>query len=61
MEVQDVYGFVSICESCIHRGWVLNVNRNHAMNKREAYREVYEWMTEYLDEKWGRGGTVKHG
>jgi dipeptidyl aminopeptidase len=30
------------------------------MNKREAYRELYEWMTDYLDEKWGRGGTIHH-
>jgi dipeptidyl aminopeptidase len=30
------------------------------MNKREAFREVYEWMTDFLDEKWGRGGTIKH-
>lgn len=31
------------------------------MDKREAYRELYEWMTDFLEEKWGRGGTVRHG
>ena len=29
------------------------------MDKRQAYREVYEWMTGFLEEKWGRGGTVR--
>jgi dipeptidyl aminopeptidase len=36
------------------------IRSNHAMNKREAFREVYEWMTAFLDEKWGRGGTRNH-
>ena len=33
--------------------------RNHNMDKRGAYRELYEWMTAFLDEKWGRGGTIR--
>jgi dipeptidyl aminopeptidase len=33
---------------------------NHNMDKREAFRELYEWMTSYLEEKWGRGGNVHH-
>jgi dipeptidyl aminopeptidase len=30
------------------------------MDKRGAYQELYQWMTAFLDEKWGRGGTVRH-
>lgn len=30
------------------------------MDKREAFRELYHWLTDFLDEKWGRGGTVHH-
>lgn len=33
---------------------------NHSMDKRMAYREVYEWMNDFLEEKWGKGGTVHH-
>lgn len=33
---------------------------NHNMDKRGAYQELYQWMTAFLDEKWGRGGTVRH-
>jgi dipeptidyl aminopeptidase len=32
---------------------------HHSMDIRGAYRELYEMMTEFLDEKWGRGGTVR--
>ena len=31
------------------------------VDKREAYRELYEWLTAFLDENWGRGGTVRGG
>jgi dipeptidyl aminopeptidase len=30
------------------------------MNKRNGYREVYEWMTDFLIEKWGRGPIIRH-
>ena len=45
------------------RGWRFRMftDSNHGMDKREAFRELYEWMTAFLDEKWGRGGTVRHG
>ncbi|KZT20995.1 hypothetical protein NEOLEDRAFT_1074339 [Neolentinus lepideus HHB14362 ss-1] len=29
---------------------------DHGINRRGAYRELYEWMTAFLVEKWGRGG-----
>jgi hypothetical protein len=32
---------------------------HHSMDIRGAYRELYEMMTEFLDQKWGRGGTVR--
>ena len=30
---------------------------DHSINRRGAYRELHEWMTEFLLEKWGKGGT----
>ncbi|KIY32640.1 dipeptidyl aminopeptidase [Cryptococcus gattii E566] len=44
------------------RGWRFRMftDSNHSMDKRMAYREVYEWMNDYLEEKWGKGGTVRH-
>jgi dipeptidyl aminopeptidase len=27
---------------------------------RGANRELYEWMTSYLEEKWGHGGNIQH-
>ncbi|KAK8844035.1 hypothetical protein IAR55_006829 [Kwoniella newhampshirensis] len=44
------------------RGWRFRMftDSNHSMDKREAFREVYEWMTAFLDEKWGKGGTIHH-
>ncbi|KAL7423958.1 Dipeptidyl peptidase 4 [Cryptotrichosporon argae] len=44
------------------RGWRFRMftDSNHSMDKREAYREVYQWLTDFLVEKWGRGGTVHH-
>ncbi|WVO24964.1 uncharacterized protein IAS62_006346 [Cryptococcus decagattii] len=44
------------------RGWRFRMftDSNHSMDKRMAYREVYEWMNDYLEEKWGEGGTVHH-
>lgn len=44
------------------RGWRFRMftDSAHSMDKREAYRELHEWMTEFLEEKWGRGGTVHH-
>ncbi|XP_006461711.1 hypothetical protein AGABI2DRAFT_185824 [Agaricus bisporus var. bisporus H97] len=29
---------------------------DHGINRRGAYRELYEYMTEFLIEKWGKGG-----
>ncbi|EJC99985.1 dipeptidyl aminopeptidase [Fomitiporia mediterranea MF3/22] len=29
---------------------------DHSINRRGAYRELYEWMTGFLLEKWGKGG-----
>ncbi|WWD06758.1 hypothetical protein V865_004853 [Kwoniella europaea PYCC6329] len=44
------------------RGWRFRMftDSNHSMDKRQAYREVYEWMTDYLKEKWGVGGKIHH-
>ncbi|OXG26368.1 dipeptidyl aminopeptidase [Cryptococcus neoformans Bt15] len=44
------------------RGWRFRMftDSNHSMDKRMAYREVYEWMNDFLEEKWGKGGTVHH-
>ncbi|KAE8542158.1 hypothetical protein D1P53_001641 [Cryptococcus gattii VGV] len=44
------------------RGWRFRMftDSNHSMDKRMAYREVYEWMNDYLEEKWGKGGPVHH-
>ena len=33
---------------------------NHSMSKRKGNREVYEWMTDFLIEKWGRGPIIRH-
>ncbi|KAI5120961.1 hypothetical protein M0805_001665 [Coniferiporia weirii] len=30
---------------------------DHSISRRGAYRELHEWMTEFLLEKWGKGGT----
>jgi dipeptidyl aminopeptidase len=29
---------------------------NHGINRGGANRELYEWMTSFLLEKWGKGG-----
>jgi dipeptidyl aminopeptidase B len=29
---------------------------DHSISKRGAYRELIEWMVEFLIEKWGKGG-----
>ncbi|KAI5116122.1 hypothetical protein M0805_000527 [Coniferiporia weirii] len=29
----------------------------HSIRRRGAYHELHEWMTEFLLEKWGKGGT----
>jgi dipeptidyl aminopeptidase len=29
---------------------------DHSITKRGAYRELHEWMTAFLLEKWGKGG-----
>ncbi|WWC91210.1 uncharacterized protein L201_006152 [Kwoniella dendrophila CBS 6074] len=44
------------------RGWRFRMftDSNHSMDKRKAYREVYEWMTDFLKEKWGVGGKIHH-
>lgn len=33
--------------------------RDHNISKRGANRELYEWMTSFLEEKWGSGGVAK--
>ena len=35
-------------------------HRAHSMQVRDAYKELYVWMTAFLDEKWGRGGVAHH-
>jgi dipeptidyl aminopeptidase len=30
---------------------------NHGINRGGANRELYEWMTSFLVEKWGKGGN----
>lgn len=30
---------------------------DHSMGMRGAYRELHEFMTDFLVEKWGKGGT----
>jgi hypothetical protein len=32
------------------------IRSDHSIMRRGAYREVYEFMTEFLLEKWGKGG-----
>lgn len=29
---------------------------DHSIRKRGGNRELYEWMTSFLQEKWGKGG-----
>ncbi|WVQ85047.1 hypothetical protein IAT38_007211 [Cryptococcus sp. DSM 104549] len=44
------------------RGWRFRkfTDSNHSMDKRQTYREVYEWINDFLEEKWGKGGTIHH-
>lgn len=44
------------------RGWRMRMftDSDHGIRTRGAYRELYEWMTAFLHEKWGQGGKVKH-
>lgn len=44
------------------RGWRMRTftDSDHGISTRGANRELYEWMTEYLQEKWGHGGNVQH-
>ncbi|BEJ15855.1 hypothetical protein CspHIS471_0504600 [Cutaneotrichosporon sp. HIS471] len=44
------------------RGWRMRMftDSDHGIRTRGAYRELYEWMTAFLHEKWGKGGKVKH-
>lgn len=44
------------------RGWRMRMftDSAHSITTRGANRELYEWMTDYLDEKWGHGGNVRH-
>ncbi|WWD21310.1 hypothetical protein CI109_105794 [Kwoniella shandongensis] len=44
------------------RGWRFRMftDSAHSMDKRGAFREVYEWMTDFLEEKWGKGGNIHH-
>ncbi|EIW65869.1 hypothetical protein TREMEDRAFT_46096 [Tremella mesenterica DSM 1558] len=43
-------------------GWRFRMftDSNHSMDKRNGYRQVFEWMNVFLEEKWGKGGTVHH-
>ncbi|KAG7094398.1 hypothetical protein E1B28_007998 [Marasmius oreades] len=40
------------------RGWRFRMftDSDHSIQKRGAYRELYEFLTEFLVEKWGKGG-----
>ncbi|KAL0569963.1 Dipeptidyl peptidase 4 [Marasmius crinis-equi] len=40
------------------RGWRFRMftDSDHSINRRGAYRELYEFLTEFLVEKWGKGG-----
>ena len=43
----------------IHHGYLLNANclaSDHAIRTRGAYRELHEFLTGFLLEKWGKGG-----
>jgi dipeptidyl aminopeptidase len=44
------------------RGWRMRMftDSDHGIRTRGAYRELYEWMTAFLHEKWDKGGSVKH-
>ncbi|GMK55819.1 hypothetical protein CspeluHIS016_0208750 [Cutaneotrichosporon spelunceum] len=44
------------------RGWRMRMftDSDHGIRTRGAYRELYEWMTAFLLEKWERGGVVRH-
>ncbi|KAL1407636.1 Dipeptidyl peptidase 4 [Vanrija albida] len=44
------------------RGWRMRIftDSDHSITTRGGNREVYEWMTDYLKEKWGHGGNVQH-
>lgn len=32
---------------------------DHSIRTRGGNRELYEWMTSFLGEKWGKGGKVQ--
>jgi len=34
---------------------------DHGISKRGAYRELHEWMTSFLVEKWGKGAVRRAG
>ncbi|KAG8940660.1 hypothetical protein FRC03_005202 [Tulasnella sp. 419] len=34
---------------------------DHSIGKRGAYRELFEWMTEFLTDRWGKGGIRRSG
>jgi len=34
---------------------------DHSISRRGAYRELHEWMTAFLVEKWGKGGIRRAG
>ena len=38
---------------------MLGANSDHGIQKRGANREVYEFMTSFLIEKWGKGWNRK--
>ncbi|WVO18103.1 hypothetical protein L204_105805 [Cryptococcus depauperatus] len=44
------------------RGWRFRMftDSKHSMDRRHAYRELYEWMTDFLIEKWDKGGRIHH-
>src|SRR5262245_59362860 len=36
--------------------WLHDLCSDHGISRRGAKRELFEWMTEFLLEKWGKGG-----
>lgn len=44
------------------RGWAMRVftDSDHSIATRGANRELYQWMTDHLEQSWGKGGNVRH-
>lgn len=39
----------------LHEFTNFGIRSDHSIRERGAYRELHEWMTEFLIEKWGSG------